>query len=174
MQSPEPWFYVTTGEHVGVYLDASSASVVTVDDRDQRYYRVHTTTPPPRITVRHPGASISNYTATAYVTSEGFVRTLSVEYNVTLVGRTSHVSIRIDHSDVGSTTVEWPEWAVEMRRTTQAVVDTPIDLNATATPATPDPATAAGTTTTSDATTAHNSTRPTTTDAPRVAVPGHR
>lgn len=135
--------YAFTPDVLDRYLGGGTiveASVARADG--QRLYRLYVPPgDPPRTLNRSagPASRVWNYTATAYVTREGFVRTIVVGYDQRSATQNHRVSIRIDYSRVGSTTVERPAWAAPSwtpgptgNRTSTSGGDTP---NGTATPA---------------------------------------
>jgi len=103
--------YLTTEQSLGTYLSTGGASIDRVDRRGQRFYRIHVTSPPEALRDGHPKQTIHNYTATAYVTASGLVRTLVVHYDYTL--RNDHLAVtrRAEYDMLGETTVERPAWA---------------------------------------------------------------
>lgn len=108
--------YLTMPGSLHAYLSTDAASVTPATVGDRTYVRVHLTSPPPTIRGRHPKQTVHNYTATAYVTPEGLVRTLVVSYDYTLRADHIAVSLRIDYDRFGETTVEQPAWASAMER----------------------------------------------------------
>ncbi|MFB6140676.1 MAG: hypothetical protein ABEJ26_09610 [Halosimplex sp.] len=108
--------YLTTGRSLHRYLETADASVSRVRRRGRPYYRVLVTAPPPALADGHPKQTVHNYTATAYVTPEGLVRTLVVRYDYSLRSDRVAVSIRTGYDRVGRTTVERPDWAAEPAR----------------------------------------------------------
>ncbi|WP_123539347.1 hypothetical protein [Halosimplex salinum] len=118
--------YLSVRETVGRFLSVNNASVSVVERSGQTYVRVHVTHPPTTLRNGHVKQSIGNYTATAYVTPEGLIRTMVVEYDYTLRGEHVRVSLRSGFDALDATTVERPAW-----------VDT-LAENGTATPAATD------------------------------------
>jgi hypothetical protein len=108
--------------------------------------------------LRDQGGNVWNYTATAYVTPEGFVRTLVVEYDQANGPSTEHVAIRYDYSAVGATSLDRPDWVSQV---------TPIETTAAATTATTPTTTTNGATPTTNQTTAEAT--PTSTTDPGTA-----
>lgn len=108
--------YLTMPGSLYEYLSTDSATVTRTTVGGSEYVRVHLTAPPASIRERHPKQTVRNYTATAYVTPDGLVRALVVDYDYTL--RTDHiaVSLRISYDRLGATTVDQPPWAAAMER----------------------------------------------------------
>ncbi|MFB6150508.1 MAG: hypothetical protein ABEJ40_01755 [Haloarculaceae archaeon] len=123
-------FVVTTAVDVRRYLESDSADLAVVDRDGRRLVRIHVTEPPEGVRERHPRATISNYTATAYVTPAGFVRTLAVEYEYESGSGRYHLRRRFDYTSVGETTVRAPGWTGSVR-SEESVTPMPGDGTAT-------------------------------------------
>ncbi|PSP63661.1 hypothetical protein BRC79_11080 [Halobacteriales archaeon QH_8_67_27] len=108
--------HLLTPQSLYRYLPSDSATVTRVRRGDRLFYRVHVTTPPLGVSNRHPKQVVRNYSATAYLTPEGLVRTLAVRYDYRLRGEAVSLSLRTEHRRVGETTVERPDWAAELAR----------------------------------------------------------
>jgi hypothetical protein len=106
--------YLRTSQTLGRFFSVAAASVSTVERDGRTYYRVHVTDPPPTLADGHAKQTITDYTATAYVTPDGLIRALAVEYNYTLGEDRVTVSFRSVFRDVGTTTVTRPEWVAEL------------------------------------------------------------
>lgn len=98
------------------YLAIGNATVAATRVDGQRYYRVTGTTD--RIPVR---GELIDYSVEAVIAPSGFVRELAVEYVSEIDGERRRVRYQFRYTDVGSTTVEVPEWA-EHRRSENATV----------------------------------------------------
>ncbi|MFB6139112.1 MAG: hypothetical protein ABEJ26_01595 [Halosimplex sp.] len=113
--------YAFTPEVLDRYLGGGvtvEASVARADG--QRLYRLYVPPGDPPTTLNRsagPASRVWNYTATAYVTGEGFVRTLVVGYDQRSATQNHRVSIRMEYGRVGSTAVERPEWAAPSTQT---------------------------------------------------------
>ncbi|WP_436909922.1 hypothetical protein [Halosimplex marinum] len=130
-------------------LDERRVSVSTVERRGRTYYRLYAAGDPPA-SVGPAGATITGFSATAYVTPEGFVRSLAAEYVRIVDGDRTRVAMRFDYSRLGESNPTPPDWLGEVPlRSTPAPADpdaTPngtVRLDGTATPngtvtATPD------------------------------------
>ena len=131
------------------YLAGVDVEVRRVSVDGQRLYRLYVPPGDPPTTLNRsagPTSVVWNYTATAYVTREGLVRTLAVGYDQRSATQNHRVTIRMDYSDVGATTVEPPDWAEGDATATTAASATP---TASATQ-TPGPAPTNGTATDTD------------------------
>ncbi|ELZ22769.1 hypothetical protein C475_16746 [Halosimplex carlsbadense 2-9-1] len=134
--------YVFATVSIRQFLDRRTVAVSTVDRRGRTYYRLHAAGGPSPRGVGPAEATISDFSATAYVTTEGFVRSLAAEYDRVVDGDSSHVSVRYDYSRLGESTVTPPDWVGNVtRRSTPTPVDpdaTPEPTATAAGPATPD------------------------------------
>lgn len=129
--------YVFAGNAVRRFLTGPQFTVTSVDRGGQTYYRLHTVdgTVPRRLS--ESSGVVSNYTATAYVTPEGFVKSLSVEYDRRIDRNHSQVTFRYDYSELGESSPTVPEWvgSVPQRSTpTPSSIETSTSSNATVTP----------------------------------------
>jgi len=89
-------------------LREGAASVTRVQRDGATFYRVHRTEP--------PGSTddISNFSLTAYVRADGFVKTIDLSYDQAGVGRPQHVDRRWTYSlDAGP--LEEPDWVTRTR-----------------------------------------------------------
>lgn len=99
--------YVVSGQVIERFLDGMNPSVTRVTRGGETYYRLHDGTGLPPALQR---LAIANYSVTAYVTPEGFVRSMAVSYDRVWAHSVETVSIRFDYSAVGTTTVDAPDW----------------------------------------------------------------
>jgi len=144
-----PVDYVFATVSIRQFFDGRTVAVSTVDRRGRTYYRLHAAGGPPPRAVGPADATIRDFTATAYVTREGFVRSLAAEYDRAVDGDRSHVSIRYDYSRLGESAPSTPEWVDNVtRRSTPAPVDPDATPERTATP--DEPGTPNGTATATD------------------------
>lgn len=135
--------YVFAGDAIRRFLTGPQFTVTSLDRGGQTYYRLHTVdgTVPRRLT--ESSGVVSNYTATAYVTPEGFVTSLSVEYDRRIDRNHSQVTFRYDYSGLDESSPTIPKWVGEVpqRSTpTPSSIGTSTGPNATVTP-TPRPST---------------------------------
>lgn len=114
-------------------LDDGRVSVSTVERRGRTYYRLYAAGDPPT-SVGPAGATTTGFSATAYVTPEGFVRSLAAEYVRAVDGDRTRVTMRFDYSRLGESNPTPPDWLGE------------VSLRSTPRPAGPD-ATTTGTAT---------------------------
>ncbi|WP_436923434.1 hypothetical protein [Halosimplex amylolyticum] len=112
--------YLTTTRSVQIYLGTEGASVSRVELDGRTFYRLHVTAPPPRVDDGHPKQTVRNYSATAYLTPAGLVRSLVVRYDYELRADRVEVFLRADYERVDETTVTRPAWAVEPDRNRSA------------------------------------------------------
>jgi len=106
------------------FLDDRTVSVSPVERRGRTYYRLYGAGGPAPGTLGPAEATISDYTVTAYVAPDGFVRSLAVEYDRTVDGDSSHVTVRYDYSRLGESVPTPPDWIAEVpRRSTPEPVD---------------------------------------------------
>ncbi|WP_459192370.1 hypothetical protein [Halosimplex sp. J119] len=108
--------HVFAEEAIRRLLGGATFDVTTVERNGQTYYRLHAADGPIPQTLASSSVVIRNYTATAYVTSRGFVRSLTAEYDRVIDGSQSHVSFRYDYSDLGESTPTAPPWVDEVHR----------------------------------------------------------
>jgi cell division septation protein DedD len=101
--------YELGGQLVERFLTGMSPNVTRVQRDGQTYYRLYDESWIPA-TLERLATDVQNYRVTAYVTPEGFVRSMVVRYERTWDSGGETVSIRFDYSAVGETTVERPEW----------------------------------------------------------------
>lgn len=96
----------------GQVLERLLTGVTAVDADGQTYYRVHAADAavPPR--VREGTSAVREYAVTAYITPEGFVRSVATSYErIEPRGGGSRVTARYDYTTLGGVTVERPDWA---------------------------------------------------------------
>jgi len=129
--------YAVGGGLIERFLTGMNTDVNTTERDGETYYRLHATgTPPPAL--RRLGTAVSDYRVTAYVSLEGFVRTLVVRYDRVWNENREGVYLRVDYSGVGTTSVEEPDWVDELDPPTpSAGTSTPRDArvpNDTSTP----------------------------------------
>lgn len=107
------------GGLIGRFLTGMNTNVSTVERDSETYYRLHATgTAPPAL--RQLGTAVTDYRATAYVSPEGFVRTLVVRYDRVWNENREGVYVRFDYSGVGTTSVAKPDWVDELDSPTPA------------------------------------------------------
>lgn len=95
------------------YLSDIEFASAPVERDGTRLYRLYSPAGQAPSTVRtdpQVTTSVWNYTATAYVTPEGFVRTMVVDYELSSEQLRGSVSLRVEYTAVGATTVSRPEW----------------------------------------------------------------
>lgn len=92
------------------YLDLENESVSRVDVGDRPHYRVEGT----RSTMREHG-EVADYRARAVIRDDGFVRSLEVRYNTTNGDERVAARYNFTYSEVGSASVEEPDWVTEAR-----------------------------------------------------------
>lgn len=99
----------------GVVNTLGSPDVVRPVERDgQAYLLVVSRTPPRTLTDRY---SVRNYSATMYVHPDGYIRSLTFQYDFgTDTGRV-FVTQRYEYRSVGRTTVTQPAWVDSLKRT---------------------------------------------------------
>jgi hypothetical protein len=103
------------------YLSDIEFAVTSVEREGTRLYRLYSPpsrAPPAVTTDQRVKANVWNYTATAYVTPAGFVRTMIVDYELTSRPVRGFVSLRVEYTAVGETTVSRPEWVPAASRRT--------------------------------------------------------
>ncbi len=101
--------FVQPGSLLTQALSGRNASVSTVRDGGRRFVRLYVPPgprPPPTRLFR-----VRQFTATAYVAPDGYVRSLDVAFTT----RRNDVTFRFEYVDVGSTRVTVPEWVRERR-----------------------------------------------------------
>ncbi|WP_135365602.1 DUF7537 family lipoprotein [Halosimplex halophilum] len=130
---PDHRHYLRTGQTLGRYFPVDGASVSTVERDGRTYYRLHVTAPPSTITDGHAKQRITDYTATAYVTTGGLVRAVVVEYEYALRGDEVAVSLRSAYRGVGETDVSRPDWVAPPGGTATATASVPTTSASSAT-----------------------------------------
>jgi hypothetical protein len=122
LQAPgDPAEYAFAEDAIRRFLGGITVDVTTVDRDGQRYYRLYVSGGPVPPALTESGATIRNYTATAYVTAEGFVRSMAVDYDRVVSGNRSTVTFRYDYSRLGDSDPPEPEWVGDVpRRSTPA------------------------------------------------------
>jgi len=124
------------------FLTGVTVDVTTVQVGGQTYYRLYAADGemPPQL--QRETSTVQDYTVTAYVTPEGFVRTLVVDYDHLDTEEFRHVRARYDYTAVGSATVDRPVWVARVTPAPPATTPqsptrgTTPQSNGTATPAT--------------------------------------
>lgn len=157
-------YYAFTDEVLRRYLIGVDVDVSVVQRGGQTYYRLYSSdfdVPEP---LDRFNADVWNYSATLYVTPEGFVRSMAVDFDRD--GRTGdeRVTARFDYSALDETTVSEPDWVSRVTPTPTPMPETTAD--STTTPPAAGPTTASPT---ADQTTTPPTAGPTTT--PPTAEP---
>jgi len=107
--------YVSSTQLIIRYLTGPTFDVTTVEQDGRIFYRLYAQSGPlPRATSDLSGPLL-DVSITAYVTPDGFVRTLTVEYDSPEAGLRERVRIRYDYSGLGETTVAEPTWLQQAR-----------------------------------------------------------
>jgi hypothetical protein len=101
--------YVVSGQLVERFLSGMNPTVTRVDRDGRTYYRLHDRTGVPP-TLERLAMQISDYSVTAYVSPEGFVRSMTVSYVRSTNSESERVTVRFYYEDVGSATVDRPAW----------------------------------------------------------------
>jgi hypothetical protein len=111
--------YTGVGSAIERFLNVENATVRQVTQAGDTYSRIRAVgrTPP---AVGGGVADVGNYSVTAYVTAAGFVRTLVVGYERYVGTGSQFVSVRLDYSALGETTVERPDWVAGVSSPTPA------------------------------------------------------
>lgn len=125
--------YALAAELLRRHVAGFSFNVTVVERGGRTFYRLHTAGTDVAEPLADLDRTVSNYTATAYVTSDGFVRTLVVDYDQGRGDDVEHVSIRYDYTDVGSTTLDRPEWVSQVPTDIPVITLTPTPTGKTAT-----------------------------------------
>jgi len=104
------------------FLADDNPTVSTVERDGRTLYQLHVSTPPANVARGDTTAGeVREYSATAYVTTDGLIRTLIVDYERVDDERVVSRRLRFDYSSVGNTTVEKPAWV----RTGSTATSTP-------------------------------------------------
>lgn len=90
-----------------------SAALSLVERDGTRYVRLFVSERPG--SVLGGSTEVRNYTATAYVRPDGFVRAVHVEYDVQSGNRTIHLSRRVAYRLVAADAVTVPDWAAALK-----------------------------------------------------------
>ena len=135
----DPIEYAFSGDAIRRFLGGATVEVTTVERGGRSYYRLYSSSGPVPQTLTESGATIRNYTATAYVTAEGFVRSMAVDYDRVIDGNRSTVTFRYDYSRLGDSDPPKPEWLDDIpRRSTPEPTNRGTDTNeSTGTPGSP-------------------------------------
>lgn len=105
--------YVPSGQIIQRFLAGMAPNVTRIERGGRTYYRLYDSTGlPPAL--EQQAAVIYNYSVTAYVTPEGFVRSMTVTFERSWDVGQEHVSIRFYYEAVGSTSVERPAWVADL------------------------------------------------------------
>jgi hypothetical protein len=102
--------YTNGGEVIEQFLTGLDPTVSVVERAGETYYRLSAIGQGAPPTLREVNTRIVDYSVTAYVTPDGFVRTLVVEYSRQSNTKTQRISIRFRYGAVGSTSVSKPVW----------------------------------------------------------------
>lgn len=105
--------YVPGGQLIERFLAGLDPNVTRVERAGTTYYRLHARAGVPP-TIRQTGATVSNYSVTAYVTPEGFVRSMTVTFERSWNAREERVYVRFYYDRVGSANVERPRWVDDL------------------------------------------------------------
>ena len=121
--------YITSGRIIERFLAGINPSVTRIERRGTVYYRIYDRNGVPPA-LRRLETPVSNYSVTAYVTSEGFVRSMTAYFERLWEIGTERISLRFNYNSVGSTNVERPSWVASLLPQTP----TPASLTGTADP----------------------------------------
>lgn len=102
--------YTNGGEVVEQFLTGLDLTVSVVERGGETYYRLSAIGQGAPPTLREVNTRIVDYSVTAYVTPDGFVRTLVVAYSRQSNTESQRISIRFRYEAVGSTSVSKPAW----------------------------------------------------------------
>jgi len=102
--------YANGGEIVEKFLAGLNPTVSLVEKNGGIYYRLFATGKGPPSTLREINTQVVDYRVTAYVTPDGLVQALVVEYERRSERDSQRVSIRLSYEAVGSTAVTPPAW----------------------------------------------------------------
>lgn len=91
------------------YIDPEASTVMILDGRGNWY---EVTSSAPSVSLQ---PTVENYSARAVIRSDGFVRSLTVSYERQISGRTVDVRYSFRYADVGTATVEPPDWLAEAK-----------------------------------------------------------
>lgn len=116
----DPRAFSFTERVVAEYLGWPASNVTAVERDGQRYVRLHFAAIPPSQLASSPQSSVANYSATAYVTPAGLIRTVAVEYEIVGRERRQWVSFRSTYTGIGETTLDRPDWADEAPESTRS------------------------------------------------------
>jgi len=107
--------YAPAEELMGTYLVDGPYRVEAVTEGGERYVRLHASTADVPETVTDGNTEMRDYWVTAYVTPDGFVRSMVVSFDSVAEEGTDHrVLIRFNYAAVDATTVSRPEWVAKV------------------------------------------------------------
>ncbi len=106
--------YAFADEAIGRFLDGPEFDVTLVERGGQTFFRLYAAEGPIPEPLAGDRVAITNFSATAYVTPDGFVRSLAVDYDRHTSGERSHVTFRYDYSLVGDSSPVVPHWTGEV------------------------------------------------------------
>jgi hypothetical protein len=123
--------YASGGQLIERFLTGMNPNVSRVERGGEHYFRLHDRTGlPPML---NP-AYVRDCSVTAYVTAEGFVRSMTIRYERSLGGDGERVSIRFYYEGVESTTVDRPAWVDGLSFSTPTPTASPLRETTTDTP----------------------------------------
>jgi len=130
-----PEDYVLATASIQRFLDGRTVAVSTLERGGHTYVRLHAAGDRAPKTLGPADATVSEFTVTAYVTPEGFVRSLTAEYELRGDGDRARVSLRYDYSRVGESSPAPPDWVGQAdQEATPARSDSDATPNGTSTP----------------------------------------
>ena len=129
-----PQSYAFAGDVVERFLAGVTVDVSVVERDSRTYYRLYTDGNDLPNSLNRFGAAARNYTMTAYVTPEGFVRTVVVDYRLGEEDDGRRIASRYDYSAVGSTTVTEPDWVSRVTSTPPSTTTSAPPSTTTSTP----------------------------------------
>lgn len=147
--------YTIVDEVLWRFVPGVGFDVDVVERNGETFYRLHSNDFDVPTRLDRPDVDVRNFSATIYVTSDGFVRTVAAEYDREWRDIYQTVRVRFDYEAVGETTLAEPEWISQVTPTPQTTAatttapPTPGTDNGTET-ATAGPQTANGTNSTGD------------------------
>lgn len=105
-----------TGTLVDIFVIPGATDVGFTDRGGTTYARLFSTTPPEYLLAVNADYTVRNYTATVWIHPDGYVRSVYYEYTLLDPGVRVDVAVRYSYEDVGSVTLDRPEWVRTLAR----------------------------------------------------------
>jgi hypothetical protein len=132
---PDEWFASVPSSVASIVVVPGAIDVDVVERDGRQYVRLFSRTVPDYVEAVYSDYAVRNYTATLWVASEGYIRSIHYGYELVSPEERVRAELRYVYRDVGETTISQPEWVTAIERDQTAPTTTSANGTETATPA---------------------------------------